>query len=272
MNPTPRVSVIMGAYNCEATVGAAVESMLAQDFPDLELIVCDDGSTDGTFAELERLARMDSRVVVLRNERNSGLSATLNHCVSVARGEYLARMDGDDVSRPDRIGKQVAFLDAHPEFSFCGCSISLFDGSGVWGGIDYPERPEARDFLLRSPYAHPTVVFRSAALAAVGGYDADPAIGRSEDYDLFMRLHAAGLPGANLPEKLLEYREEIESYRKRKFRYALTEARVRWRGFKRLGLMPVGLLYVIKPIVVGLFPKHLYKNIRKAIFGGKRDA
>ncbi len=272
MNPAPRVSVIMGAYNCEGTVAAAVESMLAQDFEDLELVVCDDGSSDGTFAALEHLARADPRVVVLRNGRNSGLSATLNRCRSAARGGYLARMDGDDVSRPDRLGKQIAFLDAHPEYAFCGCSIALFDGSGIWGGIDYPERPAARDFLLRSPYAHPTVVFRAASLAAVGGYDADPAIGRSEDYDLFMRLHAAGLPGANLPERLFEYREEIDSYRKRKFRFALTEARVRWRGFRRLRLIPFGFLYVIKPIVVGLFPKHLYKKIRKTIFGGQRHA
>lgn len=262
----PLVSVLMGVYNCAGTVGASVESMLAQDYRNLEFIICDDGSADDTVRVVQGYAEPDPRIVLLRNEKNMGLSHTLNRCAAAAHGEYLARMDGDDVSLPGRIGAQVRFLEANPAYAFCGCSMELFDSSGVWGKLDYPERPAARDFLLRSPYAHPTVVFRAACLRAANGYDTDAAIGRSEDYDLFMRLHAAGYPGYNLPERLFRYREELGSFRKRRFRYALTEARVRYRGFRRLGLLPGGLPFVVKPVLIGLIPKALYTRVRKAVF------
>jgi glycosyltransferase EpsE len=266
MRGTPRVSVIMGVYNCADTLGASVESILAQDFADLEFVICDDGSSDGGAEVLQSYAARDPRIVLIRNERNLGLARTLNRCAEAAKGEYLARMDGDDVSRPDRIGKQVAFLEKHPEFDFCGSSIALFDSTGVWGKNDYSELPDARSFLFRSPFAHPTVVFRASCLKTAGGYSCDPAVGRSEDYDLFMRLYASGRRGCNLQEYLFEYREDLGAFKKRKFRYALAEARVRIRGYRRLGLLPLGYLYAMKPILIGLVPKSVYTRARKAIF------
>lgn len=266
-----RLSVIMGAFNCASTLGASVESILAQDYRDFEFLICDDGSTDSTGEAIRAYAERDARIVFLRNDRNRGLAPTLNRCIAAAKGEYLARMDADDVSRPDRLRKQVEFLDSHPEFALCGSSIALFDASGIWGKLDYPEFPDARSFLLRSPFAHPTVVFRAGALRAAGGYDADPSIGRSEDYDLFMRLQASGSRGYNIQELLLEYREELGSFKKRKFKYALIEARVRFRGFRSLGLLPRALPYVIKPIIIGLIPKVAYTRARKAVFGGSRQ-
>jgi glycosyltransferase EpsE len=263
----PLVSVLMGVYNCEGTVARSLRSMLEQDYAELEAIVCDDGSTDGTAEAARAAAAGDPRLRLLRNERNRGLAATLDRCLEEASGSYLARMDGDDLSRPDRIGKQVAFLEGHPEYSFCGSSIALFDGRGVWGRIDYPERPDARSFLLRSPFAHPSVMFRESCLREAGGYREDPSIGRSEDYELFMRLYAEGRRGYNLQEYLLEYREDPDSMRRRKFRFALTEARVRFRGFRRLGLLPAGMPFVLKPLLIGLAPKRLYARFRKAMLG-----
>jgi len=263
----PLVSVLMGAYNCEGTLGASVDSMLVQDYENIELVICDDGSVDSTLEVVRDRAAKDPRVVVLRNERNLGLAKTLNRCIAAASGAYLARMDGDDFSRPDRIGKQVRFLEAHPEYDLCGSSIALFDSRGVWGKIDYPERPDARSFLLRSPFAHPSVMFRAGVLRAAGGYREDPAVGRSEDYELFMRLHAEGHRGCNIQEYLLEYREDPDSVKRRKIKYALAEARVRLRGFKRLGLLPGGIPYVVKPLVIGLVPKRAYSLARKLVFG-----
>lgn len=269
MRGLPLVSVLMGAYNCASTLEASAESILGQEYGELELLICDDGSTDATASVIAALAARDPRVLALRNERNLGLARTLNRCADAARGPYLARMDGDDISRPDRIGKQVAFLESHPEYDFCGSSITLFDAAGAWGKIDYPEIPDARSFLLRSPFAHPSVMFRASCLRAAGGYAAGRAIGRSEDYELFMRLHASGSRGYNVQEYLLEYREALGSYKKRKFRYALTEAKVRMRGFRLLGLLPRGLPYVIKPVLIGIIPKSLYTRARKAAFGGR---
>jgi glycosyltransferase EpsE len=263
----PLVSVIMGAFNCEGLLGASLDSMLAQDYRNIELVICDDGSSDSTFEVARDRAARDPRVAVLRNERNLGLPRTLNRCAAAAMGSYLARMDGDDLSRPDRLGKQVRFLEAHPEYDLCGSSIVLFDSRGAWGKIDYPERPDARSFLLRSPFAHPSVMFRASCLQAAGGYSEDPAVGRSEDYELFMRLYAEGRRGYNFQEYLLEYREDQVSVKRRKAKYAIAEARVRLRGFRRLGLLPGGFPYVIKPLVVGLVPKRAYSLARKLAFG-----
>ena len=267
MSDKPLVSVLMGAYNCAGTLAESIDSILAQDYENIELIVCEDGSTDGTAALLDEWAARDRRIVVLKNESNRGLAYSLNRCIEVAKGIYLVRMDGDDIAHPDRIGKQIAFLEAHPEFDLCGSSIALFDSAGIWGRVDYPERVEAGTFLFRSPFAHPTVVFRASILRRAGGYDCDPCIGRYEDYDLFMRLHAAGSRGCNLAEPLLDYREDRAAFRKRKFKYALIEARVRFRGFSSLGLLPRGLPYVIKPILIGLFPKSIYSRLRRGIYG-----
>jgi glycosyltransferase EpsE len=267
---TPFVSVLMGVYNCADTLGASVESILDQDYRNLELVVCDDGSQDRSAELLRAYAEKDRRIVFLQSDRNRGLAHSLNRCMEAAGGEYLARMDGDDISRPERIGRQVAFLEAHPEMDICGSSVLLFDSTGTWGKHDYPERPSPKSFLFKSPFVHPSVMFRASCLRAAGGYDEDPALGRSEDYDLFMRLYASGSRGYNIQDYLLEYREELGTYRRRKFRYALTEARVRARGFYRLGLLPLGLPYIVKPIVIGLFPKRAYTRARKALFGGER--
>jgi glycosyltransferase EpsE len=264
----PVASVVMGVYNCALTLADSIRSILDQEFGDFEFIICDDGSTDATPDVLRAFAAKDPRIVLLRNERNMGLSCTLNRCIEASRGGYIARMDGDDIARSDRLRRQVAFLESRPDIDICGSSIALFDGSGVWGRIDYPEYPGASDFLLRSPFAHPTVVFRASAVKAAGGYACDPAVGRSEDYELFMRMYSRGVRGHNIQEYLLNYREELGSYRRRKFRYALTEARVRFRGFRRLGLLPRGLLYVVKPILVGLMPKRIYTAARTTAFGG----
>jgi len=267
MSSESLVSVLMGAYNCAPTLGASIESILLQDHRNLELLVCDDGSSDGTAAVIADWAGRDGRVRALGNERNRGLAYTLNRCIAAAGGAYLARMDGDDLAHSDRFSKQLAFLEAHPELGFCGSSIRLFDEGGVWGEVAYAEKVEARNFLFGNPFAHPTIMFRASCLRGTGGYDEDPKVGRSEDYALFMDLQASGLRGGNLTEPLLDYREDRTGYRKRRFRFALCEARVRARGYRKLGLLPTGLPFILKPILLGLLPKALYLRLRRSLHG-----
>ena len=113
-----KVSVIMGIYNCGPTLQEAIDSILAQTYSNWELILCDDGSGDNTYAIADEYRRKyPDRIVLLRNESNTGLNHTLNRCLEVATGDYVARMDGDDISLPDRFEKQVMFLDAHPEYT-----------------------------------------------------------------------------------------------------------------------------------------------------------
>ncbi len=261
----PLVSVIMGVRDGKATLEAAVSSIVAQTLSDWELIACDDGSSDGSAELLSRLASQDERIVVLRNERNRGLAYSLNRCAAAARGRYLARMDADDLSAPERLATQIAFLEARPDIAFCGCRLRLFDENGVWGHNNYPEYPEPKHFLWYSPFAHPSVVFRAEVLKTER-YDESSKVGRSEDYELFMRLYSSGYRGANLPERLFDYRESRGAYGKRKFRYALREASVRLLGYYKLGLLPIGFLYAGKPILIACLPKQLYAWLRRRRF------
>lgn len=203
---SPRVSVVMPVYNAEAYLAEAVESVLGQTFRDLELVAVDDASTDGGPDILEAYARKDPRVRVLRNPRNLMISRSLNAGLARARGEYLARMDADDVSLPDRLAKQVAYLDAHPRVGIVGGSMLITDAAGrVTGERHYHLTDTAiRRHLFRySPFSHPLVMMRTALARQVGGYL--PEYDFAEDYELYFRLGRVAEFG-NLPDVLLKYR------------------------------------------------------------------
>jgi cellulose synthase/poly-beta-1,6-N-acetylglucosamine synthase-like glycosyltransferase len=200
---SPRVTVLMPVYNEQRHVLAAVQSVLSQTFTDLELVVVDDGSVDATPAVLATLS--DPRLVVLRQE-NKGMAAALNAGASRARGEYVARMDADDISLPHRIARQVEWLDAHPEIALLGTAFRRIDGDGNGVGVTrmLTSHDELRrDLFTCSPFGHGTIMIRTAVLAASGGYDG--SFWPAEDYDLWRRV-MAGSRAANLPEVLYEYR------------------------------------------------------------------
>lgn len=199
------VSVVLPVHNAARYIGAAVDSILSQTFRDFELILLDDGSTDGSGGILADRAGRDPRVRVLRQE-NRGLIATLNRGCAEAAGRYVARMDADDVSFPDRLERQVAFLETHPGVAAVGGAVQYMDDRGPLKMIQrHPADPEAiREGLLRaSCLAHPTVVMRRDAVVAAGGYR--PAFLHAEDYDLWLRL-AEREDLANLPAPVLYQR------------------------------------------------------------------
>lgn len=128
---TPKVSIIMPAYNTEKYIGEAIESILNQTFQDFEFIILNDGSTDKTPEIIEAYAKKDKRIKFINNKKNQGFIASLNECLDVAKGEYIAKMDSDDISLPERIKKQVEYLDAHPEAGMVGCGYQIFDKEDV---------------------------------------------------------------------------------------------------------------------------------------------
>lgn len=250
------VSILMGIYNTPdlQILQKVVESIRQQTFTDWEWIICDDGSTDTTRETIQSLIQGDDRIRLIRNETNLGLAASLNHCMKYARGKYIARMDADDGCVPNRLEKQVQFLDENPGYQLVGTAAELFDEDGIWGQRKMPELPEKCDFLWGSPFIHPTIVIRREALLRVHGYRVAKETRRTEDYDLFMRLYAKGYQGYNLQEELYYFREDKTARKRKKYRYRIDEARVRWKGFRQMGLMPKGLVYVVKPLIVGLIP------------------
>src|SRR5262245_57688415 len=207
---TPRVSVLMVVRDAERFVGEAIDSIMAQTYSDFELLVYDDGSSDESAAILERAAGRDLRVQLFREEPQ-GLTFWLRQGVGDARGELVARMDADDIAHPERLARQVTFLDRHPEHVAVGCDALLVDPErrpirqlGVCTdheGIDAELLRGRGDALL-----HPSALLRRGDVLAVGSYCVDYRV--AQDLDLFLRLAERGRL-ANLPEPLLEYRQHL---------------------------------------------------------------
>ena len=205
MPPPPRVSVVLPVFNAEPYLGDAVESLLGQTLRDFELIVIDDGSTDGSRGILEGFAARDNRVRLVVRE-NRGLAATLNEGIQRTGADSVAIMNADDVALPERLAKQADFLDAYPGIAAVGSQIRLMRHDGRLGPTtSLPTSPAQVCTFLRkaSPLAHPVVMFRRQAVLAVGGYR--PQMEPAEDYDLWLRL-AEHHDLANLPDVLLYYR------------------------------------------------------------------
>lgn len=204
MVDAPRVSVVLPVFNAEQFVAEAVQSILDQTFPDFELIVIDDGSTDGSPAILESLAAKDVRIII-RRQNNSGLVESLNRGCASARGQYIARMDADDISSPERLRSQVKYLDDHPETGIVGTWFQYISADGRPGPVcPLPTSPDViRWFLMfGNCIAHPTVMVRREVITRLHYYRHDAVV---EDYDLWVRAsEATNL--ANLPEVLLRYR------------------------------------------------------------------
>lgn len=263
-NYQKKISVIAGAYNANKKnyISEALGSICNQTYKNWGMIICDDGSTDDTYEELVRWSKLDERISVIKNEKNMGLAYSLNHCLKYADGEYIARMDLDDISMPERFEKQIQYLESNKEVSFCGTVAELFDENGTWGVRNKKEFPHKEDFLYTSPFIHPTILARKEVFEKIL-YKVSRRTLRAEDYDLFMNAYAIGLVGINIQESLYRFRENNECYARRKYRERFFEMLVRFEGFMKLKMLPKGILYVIKPLIVGLIPQRILREWRR---------
>jgi glycosyltransferase involved in cell wall biosynthesis len=205
MTAAPAVSVLMPVYNGERYLATAIESILNQTFADFEFIIVDDGSTDGTAAILADYQQRDERIQVYRQE-NQGIVASLNRGLELAQGKYIARMDSDDVSLPERLAKQVDFLEAHPDIGVLGTWVKIMDSSGSTSDTwQFPAQHGVLGWCLcfTCPIMHPTVMMRRQIVEQAGGYSSDMV--HAEDYDLWRRLSGVTRL-SNLPDVLLQLR------------------------------------------------------------------
>ena len=235
----PMLSVIMPVYNAERYLAEAVESVLHQTFPDFEFIIVDDGSTDASLARLRHYAEQDARIR-LSSRPNAGWVQRLIEAVPLAAGKYIARMDADDVSLPQRFERQVRFLEENPEYVVVGSKVLLIDSDGaplkyMGEKLRHEEIDGAHLRGEGGAIIHPAAMIRTEAMRAIGGY----RLLRDEDLDLFLRLAEYGKV-ANLPDVLLHYRQHLKSagyqhYAEmtRSVRDAVAAARV------RRGLLPL---------------------------------
>ena len=213
VNGKPTVSVVMPVYNSARFLREAIDSVLAQSFTDFELVLVDDGSTDGSAAIMDGYS--DPRIRVVKQDRNRGLVAALNTGLDHAHGTFIARMDGDDVMVPQRLAVQVRFLEDHPAVAVVAAFVDLINEDGAVTGVWNTDREAVTEEEIRALMpktaciAHPTVMIRRDALA---GLRYDPRQVEGEDWDLWLRMLSRGFRIAKIPEALLLYRQHPASF------------------------------------------------------------
>lgn len=258
-----RITVLIGVYNCSATLVEALDSLENQTYKDFKVVLCDDGSKDDTLAIAQDFARKYDNIIVIRNERNLGLNYTLNHCLEYADTEYVARMDGDDISLPDRFRREVDFLDAHPDFAVVSSPMIYFDENEDFRQGKAVEFPSRMDFIRGTPFCHAASMSRTNVIKEVGGYSVDDRLLRVEDYHLWMKVYAAGYKGYNIQEPLYKMRDDRNALMRRNWRNRKNEMYVKHIGFKMLGLPWYTQIYALRPLLVHLTPKFIYKLYHK---------
>lgn len=250
-----KISVLMSVYNADKYLTEAMDSILAQTYPDFEMIVVNDKSTDKSGDILKAFAQKDPRIVILENAQNLGLTRSLNRGLAIAKGEYVARMDADDISTPDRFQKQVVFLDMHPDYSFVSCIGRYIDENGNPEQLrPFPETNEEIYAMMPKVDAvmHPGVMFRRKDIAQIGNYCEDFRV--VQDYDLWFRGMAAGYKFYNIQEPLVLFRRD-ESYNTRKSTaYRLVDYQVRKKGY-RINKVPLHKrIYLLVPLALAYIP------------------
>ena len=241
------ISVIMAVYNCENTIREAIDSILMQTYDNWKFIICNDCSTDQTQSILEEYRdRFPDKFVILKNEKNMHLAYSLNQCLKYATGRYVARMDGDDRSAPDRFEIQVAFLQEHPEYDLVGTSMRRFNEDGLADTVDKPEFVDKYTMRTVVPFNHATIMTYPTVYEALGGYTVSERTNRAQDYDLWFRFFHAGFSGYNIQEPLYFVREDMNAIKRRTFK-------VRWNAYKttRIGFRLLGFprRWLIKPLL-----------------------
>ena len=257
------ISIIMGIYNCADTLENAVNSIINQTYTNWELIMCDDGSSDDTYKIALELANKDSRIIVLKNENNMTLAPTLNKCIDYAKGEYIARMDGDDVCSNKRFQKEYDFLESHSEYAFVSCLMEIYDDNGIYNVINYKEIPNKYDLVKESQFCHAGCMIRKDALLKVNCYTIDSKHCRVEDYDLWFKLYKNGYKGYNLQEVLYSMRDDRNAFKRRNINNRLNEARIQSEVISNFNLSIVNYIYPFITLLKCLVPNFIYTSIHK---------
>lgn len=233
----PLVSVVMSVYNAEKFLKESIDSILGQTFKNFEFIIVNDASSDNSLTIIE--SYHDSRIVLINNKRNMGLTKSLNSAIGFAKGRYIARMDADDIALPQRLEKQAKMFEDDPELVLLGAEVELITKEGIsFGSRGHETEPAAiRVQLLQGnggALTHPVVMFRVDKFHEIGGYDELFTV--VEDLDLFLRLSEKGRV-INLPDTLLCWRQHENSINHTKFsKWADQKALVIRKTIKRIGV------------------------------------
>jgi len=260
----PKISVIMGIYNCEKYINESIDSILNQTLSDWELIMCDDGSKDQTYTIAKYYAdKYPEKIKIIKNSKNRGLNYTLNKCLKRASGEYIARQDADDRSKSDRLRIEYEFLESNPEYALVSANMELFDEKGKWGKTNFSGEVTKHDLAKGSPFMHPVVMMRRKELISIGGYSISERLLMVEDYHLWFKFYIHGYKGFNLSDALYEYRDNREAFAKRTVKQRYHTFRLMLWGLRKLKIKKIWYIYSVKQLCLLLTPSELYAYLHK---------
>lgn len=266
-----KISVIMAVYNLEKTVDKAIQSILDQTYTDWVMIICDDGSTDGTYEIIKGYEeKYPDKFIIIQNDGNKKLPYSLNHCLEYVETDLVARMDGDDWSAPDRFEKQVDFLNKHPEYDLVGTGIAVNDGEKNIGAIIRIPIPTKETMLKENAFSHATIMTYKRVYDALGGYSLDPTVLRVEDVDLWCRFLAAGFKGYNLPDESYVILEDENAVKRRNFRARLNSAKTRSRGYRLMGFRGLTCMKPYAIVLIAFLPTGVYRWLHERRLKRKR--
>lgn len=258
-----KVTVVMPAYNGEKYVESAIKSILEQTLKDFELIIVDDCSTDSTWKIIQQFAKKDKRIKVFRNQKNLGLSLTLNKALKLANGKYIARADNDDLSYPSRLLQQYNFLEENEHIGIVGGAMELISESGKKIGkrVYHTTDSKIRKYIFfYSPFAHPLIMIRKAILDKAGYYD--PLFSPADDYELYFRIGQLS-KFANLPDVLMQYRissGSMTSQQTKKMELATIRVRKMYANVFPYQMSSVARIYNFLHYISIFFIPHGYKR------------
>ena len=257
---TPLVSVVMAVHNEEQFLKQAIFSILNQSLNNLELIVVDDYSTDSSPKIIRSIK--DNRLKLLKNSKQLGLTKSLNKALKIARGEYIARMDADDISTKERLKIQVSYLNKHTNIVVVGSWAQYIDKNG--NVLKVKKVPLSsvqikKDIPKYNPFIHPTLVFRADVFKKIGLYDEN--FYYAQDYDLLLRI-AKKYKTANIPKNLLFYRISSDQISTKTMSRQLMYAfKARLKAMKEGNLSKWRTIHLIKPAISLLIPQAVKKPL-----------
>lgn len=263
-NKKPNISVVLPVYNNDATISESINSILNQTYKNFEIIICDDGSTDKTFSIAKYFQNEHhEKIILIKNEINLGLNATLNKCLEYCSGVYIARMDGDDISLPSRFEEMINLLEVRKDISFVSSAMIHFDENGDWGTSFPIEEPRDIDLIKGSQFSHAATIIRKKDLFAVGKYSVSKSTTRVEDFNLWINLYMNGYKGFNITKPLYKMRDDFNAYKRRKAKYRYNEFKQRLLAYKSFDAPFYYVFYVILPLFYIFIPKSIYMFFHK---------
>lgn len=245
----------MGAYNAEKDIEKSINSILNQTYNNWEFIICDDCSKDSTYSILMKFSQQDPRIKVIQNNKNLGLGASLNECLKIATGDYLARQDADDTSVPKRLETQLLYILQNPNIDILGTSASLCDENmTVWGKRKMQNNFSLYSWAKGSQIIHASILAKTETYRKLGGYN--PAAIRLEDYELWLRAIAIDTTFFNMPDILYNIQSSPNDYLRKRRIDRLNEIKLKLKFFKKYNFPLKSYIFILKSIILIMIPPY----------------